>query len=274
MSVQLNNLTVSYRQHPALHHISGQFATGSLTAVIGPNGAGKSTLLKGIAGLLPVQGGGKSPNGLPTPALQVDALHQPMAYLPQHSELDHSFPITVHDCVMLGLWELTGAFGHATLAMRAQVDAALQTVGLQGFERRPMGTLSSGQLQRTLFARLLVQDARLILLDEPFNAVDSKTTAALLALVLQWHREGRTVVAVLHDDAQVRNFFPQTLLLARECIAWGPTAEVLTDTNLQRARAMAEAWDETAAICDIDGSLNGQSFDALLAQRLAESTRA
>jgi len=274
MSVQLNNLTVSYRQHPALHHISGRFTQGSLTAVIGPNGAGKSTLLKGIAGLLPVQGGSKGPDGLPAAALQIDALHQPMAYLPQHSELDHSFPITVHDCVMLGLWGLSGAFGRATPAMRTKVDAALQTVGLQGFERRPVGTLSSGQLQRTLFARLLVQDARLILLDEPFNAVDSKTTAALLALVLQWHREGRTVVAVLHDDAQVRSFFPQTLLLARECIAWGPTAAVLTEANLQRARAMAEAWDETAAVCDIDGSLNGQSFDALLAQRLTESTGA
>jgi zinc/manganese transport system ATP-binding protein len=133
--------------------------------------------------------------------------------------------------------------------MLARVDAALCAVGLEGFDRRPVGTLSSGQIQRALFARLLVQDAQLILLDEPFNAVDSKTTAALLALVLQWQREGRTVITVLHDDAQVRTYFPQTLLLARECIAWGPTAEVLTDANLQRARAMAEAWDETAALC-------------------------
>jgi len=87
--------------------------------------------------------------------------------------------------------------------MLARVDAALEAVGLQGFERRPVGTLSSGQLQRALFARLLVQDADLILLDEPFNAVDSKTTAGLLTLVQQWHRQGRTVIAVLHDDAQV-----------------------------------------------------------------------
>ena len=95
--------------------------------------------------------------------------------------------------------------------------------------------------------------------------------AALLALVLQWQREGRTVITVLHDDAQVRTYFPQTLLLARECIAWGPTAQVLTDANLQRARAMAEAWDETAAICDIDGTLNGLDFDALLEKNLAQS---
>ena len=257
--VTLRNLTVSYRQHPALHHISGSFAPGSLTAVIGPNGSGKSTLLKSLAGLLPLEPHSRVERA---PGLR-------LAYLPQQSELDHSFPLDVRDCVLMGLWAQTGAFGRATAAMLARVDAALEAVGLQGFERRPVGTLSSGQLQRALFARLLVQDADLILLDEPFNAVDSKTTAGLLTLVQQWHRQGRTVIAVLHDDAQVREHFPQTLLLARECIAWGVTAEVLTEANLQRARAMAEAWDETAAICDIDGEVNGLDFDTLLAQRLA-----
>jgi zinc/manganese transport system ATP-binding protein len=249
VSIQLHNLSVSYRQHPALHRISGRFAPGSLTAVIGPNGAGKSTLLKSIAGLLPVHSGGTDQRSHGTPALQRGAAHQRMAYLPQQSELEHSFPMTVRDCVLLGLWSRNGAFGRVSTAIQSQVDAALRTVGLQGFERRPVGSLSTGQLQRTLFARLLVQDAQLILLDEPFNAVDSTTTAALLALVLQWHGEGRTVIAVLHDDAQVREYFPQTLLLARECIAWGPTAQVLTDTHLQRARTMADAWDEAAVLC-------------------------
>jgi zinc/manganese transport system ATP-binding protein len=269
-AIALHNLAVSYRQHPALHHISGQFAPGSLTAVIGPNGAGKSTLLKSIAGLLPVAAS-STPHSAPSCALQITPAHPHMAYLPQQSELDRSFPMNVHDCVLLGLWSQTGAWGTTTPAMLASVHTALQAVGLQGFERRPVGTLSSGQLQRVLFARLMVQDAALILLDEPFSAVDSKTAAALLSLVLQWHAQGRTVVAVLHDEAQVRAHFPHTLLLARECIAWGTTAQVLTDTNLQRARAMAEAWDETAAICDIDGTLNGQDFDTLLAQRLAST---
>lgn len=258
-AITLHNLTVSYRRHPALHHVSGHFARGSLTAVIGPNGAGKSTLLKSLAGLLPAEPHGQITH---TPGLR-------LAYLPQHSELDRSFPLDVRDCVLMGLWAQTGAFGSATAAKLARVEAALEAVGLQGFEHRPVGTLSSGQLQRTLFARLLVQDADIILLDEPFNAVDSKTTAGLLTLVQQWHRQGRTVVAVLHDDAQVREHFPQTLLLARECIAWGATAEVLTESNLTRARNMAEAWDETAAICDIDGEVNGLDFDTLLARRLA-----
>jgi zinc/manganese transport system ATP-binding protein len=258
-AIRLHNLTVSYRGHPALHHVSGQFAPGSLTAVIGPNGAGKSTLLKSLAGLVPTDRHSRIER----------ALNVRLAYLPQHSELDRSFPLDVRDCVLMGLWTQTGAWGRVTAAMLARVDAALEAVGLQGFGRRPVGTLSSGQLQRTLFARLLVQDAQIILLDEPFNAVDSKTTANLLTLVHQWHRQGRTVVAVVHDDAQVRAHFPQTLLLARECMAWGPTAEVLTEANLTRARAMAEAWDETAALCDIDGQFNGQDFDSLLAQRLA-----
>lgn len=258
----LHNVTVSYRGHPALHHVSGHFAQGSLTAVIGPNGAGKSTLLKTLAGLIQP---GQQGHITRAKGLRV-------AYLPQHSELDRSFPLTVRDCVLMGLWEQTGAWGRATTPMLARVDAALDAVGLPGFETRPVGTLSSGQLQRSLFARLLVQDADIILLDEPFNAVDSKTTAGLLALVQQWHSQGRTVIAVLHDDAQVRAHFPQTLLLARECMAWGATAEVLTSANLARARNMAEAWDETAALCDIDGQVNGQDFDTLLARRLAASS--
>jgi zinc/manganese transport system ATP-binding protein len=103
-----------------------------------------------------------------------------------------------------------------------------------------------------LFARMLVQDADLILLDEPFNAMDSRTTAALLALIHQWHAQGRTVIAVLHDDAQVREHFPQTLMLARELVGWGDTAQVLTEPRLQRARALAEAWDDQAEICHTD----------------------
>ena len=257
-AITLENLTVSYRQHPALHPISGTFMRGSLTAVIGPNGAGKSTLLKSLAALVPID---RQSHVLCAPDLR-------LAYLPQHSELDRSFPLDVRDCVLLGLWAQTGAVGGATSAMLAQVNAALHTVGLQGFERRPVGTLSSGQLQRALFARLLVQDAHIILLDEPFNAVDSKTTAGLLNLVQQWHRQGRTVVAVLHDDALVQAHFPQCLLLARECMAWGATSQVLTEANLQRARAMAEAWDEAAALCDGKDGRKATAFEKRRAHRL------
>lgn len=240
--VTLDGLTVSYRRHPALHHISGHFAPGSLTAVVGPNGSGKSTLLKSIMGLLPLSGG----------RVAVSAPRARIAYLPQLAEIDRGFPIDVRDCVLLGCWPAEGAWGGVRGDRLARVDAALHAVGLEGFERRPIGSLSSGQLQRMLFARLLVQDAELILLDEPFNAMDSKTTSALLATIRQWHQRRRTVIAVLHDDAQVRQHFPRTLLLAREVVAWGPTAQVMTEANLARARSMAEAWDEDADICQVD----------------------
>jgi len=240
--VTLDNLTVSYRQHPALHHVSGQFAPGSLTAVIGPNGSGKSTLLKSIMALLPISGGKVT---VSTPRTRI-------AYLPQQADIDRSFPIDVCDCVLLGCWPTVGAWGGVNQALLARVTTALRTVGLEGFEHRPIGALSSGQFQRVLFARVLVQDADLILLDEPFNAMDSKTTAALLALVQQWHQQQRTVIAVLHDDVQVREHFPQTLLLAREVVAWGDTAKVLTEPHLRQARAWAEAWDDTAEICNTD----------------------
>lgn len=234
--ITLDNLTVSYRQHPALHHISGQFAQGSLTAVMGPNGSGKSTLLKAMAGLLPFEGsraGG---------ALTIAADKQHIAYLPQVNDIDRSFPMAVQDCVLLGCWRSVGALSRVSAHQLDQVEAALHTVGLEGFANRPVGSLSSGQWQRVMFARLLVQDAQLILLDEPFNAVDAKTTAALLALIAQWHAQGRTVIAVLHDERQVSEHFPQTLLLAREMVAWGNTANALTVANLKRARNMAEAW--------------------------------
>jgi zinc/manganese transport system ATP-binding protein len=253
--VSLHNLTVSYRQHPALHHISGNFAPGSLTAVVGPNGSGKSTLLKSIAGLLPIEGGRAGG------ALTVAPPRERIAYLPQVADIDRSFPIDVRDCALLGCWGATSAWGGVNRAMLERVDAALQAVGLEGFECRSIGSLSSGQLQRVMFARLLVQDAELILLDEPFNAIDSKTTSALLGLVRQWHQQQRTVIAVLHDDEMVRQHFPQTLLLARELVGWGATADVLTEPHLQRARAMAEAWDEAAGLCGID-SLAAQKVAA------------
>lgn len=240
--VIVDNLTVSYRGHPALHHISGNFERGSLTAVIGPNGSGKSTLLKAIVGLLRASGG----------QVRVATERPRIAYFPQQTDLDRSFPILVRDCVLLGCWSAVGAWGGIHAGVRDKVDAAIRTVGLEGFERRTIGSLSSGQFQRVLFARLMVQDADLILLDEPFTAMDTRTTETLLDIVAQWHRQGRTVVAVLHDDEQVRRHFPNAVMLARELVAWGPTSEVLNPSHLRRARSLAEAWDDQAEICQTD----------------------
>ena len=238
--LQFRDVTLGYDRHPAVHHLSGEVATGALLAVIGPNGAGKSTLFRGLVGILKPLSGAILTGGIDP---------KDIAYLPQTADIDRSFPISVFDFVGTGLWRRIGLFGGIGKGARQQIAQALTAVGLSGFENRGIGTLSGGQMQRMLFARVLLQDARLIVLDEPFNAIDAKTSSDLLALVRQWHAEGRTVLAALHDMDLVRLHFPETLLLARGKVAWGPTTDVLTDANLAEARRMCEAFDDSAATC-------------------------
>ena len=243
--IKFQNVTLGYDRHPAVHHLNLEVAKGALVAVIGPNGAGKSTLFRGLAGILKPLAGSISLGGLDS---------KDIAYLPQTADIDRSFPISVFDFVGTGLWRSVGFFGGMGRAARDKITEALAAVGLNGFENRSIGTLSGGQMQRMLFARALLQDARLIVLDEPFNAIDAKTSADLLALVRRWHGEGRTVLAALHDFDLVRAHFPETLLLARGVVAWGSTAQVLTAENLTEARRMCEAFDDTAAACAVDAA--------------------
>jgi zinc/manganese transport system ATP-binding protein len=233
--VTLHDVTVAYDRQPAVHHLTGRFRPASLTAVVGPNGAGKSTLLKTVVGLLrPVEGHiERRPAG-------------DIAYLPQQAEIERDFPISVIDTVLLGHWRRIGWRGGIGPAMRETALGAIAAVGLRGLGQRSVGSLSVGQFQRMMFARMMVQDAPLILLDEPFAAIDSSTTTDLLALVVRWHGEGRTVIAVLHDLAQVRTSFPETLLLAREGVAWGATDGVLTPGHLQRVRDLLDPWTAEA----------------------------
>jgi zinc/manganese transport system ATP-binding protein len=238
--IEFDDLTLGYDRHPAVHHLCGTIRRGALTAVVGPNGAGKSTLLKGIAGAIRPIGGTIRLAG-------VD--RRDIAYLPQLAEVDRSFPMSVFDFVAMGLWRKSGLFGGIGRHDAGHIERALDAVGLSGFELRPIGTLSGGQMQRTLFARLLVQDAAVILLDEPFNAIDARTIEDLLGLVARWHVEGRTVVAVLHDLDVVARCFDDALLIAREPVAWGATATVITPDNLARARHMIEAFDADAHVC-------------------------
>ncbi len=243
------DVTLGYYRHPAVHHLSGEVASGALLAVVGPNGAGKSTLFRGLVGIIKPLSGTISLEGLNV---------RDIAYLPQIAEIDRSFPISVFDFVGTGLWRVTGVFGGIGKGSRERIAQALGLVGLTGFENRGIGTLSGGQMQRMLFARVLLQDSRLIVLDEPFNAIDAKTTDDLLALCKRWHGEGRTVIAALHDMDLVRANFPETLLLAREEVAWGATADVLTADNLAEARRMCEAFDDSAAAC-ADGVRQSQA---------------
>ncbi|RWR05805.1 zinc ABC transporter ATP-binding protein AztA [Paenirhodobacter populi] len=233
--ISFKDLTLAYDRQPAVHHLTGQIARGALLALVGPNGAGKTTLMRAIAGDFPSAEG----------ELKVDTKR--IAWLPQQADVDRQFPIDVRAFVAMGLWARIGAFRDLGRKGRARVDEALAAVGLSGFGARPISALSGGQMQRVLFARLMLQDAELCLLDEPFAAVDARTTEDLMALLHQWRAEGRTVIAVLHDMDLVRRHFPEALLIAREKIAQGPTAEVLSEANLARAR-LALAPDDRAPL--------------------------
>ena len=237
--IHFHNLTLGYDRHPVIHHLHGEVAAGSLLAVIGPNGGGKSTLLKGILGQLAPLGG----------EIQLGVAREEIGYLPQQSRIDRQFPITVREVVAMGLWRHCGLFGRLAHSQRARVDAALERVGLENMAESRLEALSGGQLQRALFARLWLQESRLMLLDEPFSAIDSHTTEDLLGLLHEWQQEGRTVLAVLHDMTQVSRHFPESLLLAREVIAWGETSSVVCEENLSRARRLPLAPDPQAITC-------------------------
>lgn len=237
--IRLVNVTLCYQRHPAIHHLSSSFHPGELIALVGPNGAGKSTLLQGMMGLMPPTAG-HIERSLP--------LHE-IGYLAQYAQREESFPLTVQEMVAMGHWRQIGWRKPIAQSMWQQVYQAMASVGLTGFENRHLGSLSRGQFQRMLFARLVTQDPRLILLDEPFNAMDQRTTNDLLALITQWHQQGRTIIAALHDLEQVRRHFPQCLLISRKVIAQGETHQVLTPENLLSAQAMCESWDESAPAC-------------------------
>lgn len=211
--VELRGVTVRYGRRVALENVSGMFAPGSLTAVVGANGAGKSTLLGAIAGTIRLAGG-----------VIRHSSRQNLAYLPQRAAIDRDYPVTVAELIALGGWREFGAFRAPSRALLLRVADAAETMGLARHLQRRISALSVGEFQRALFARVIVQDAGLILLDEPLAGVDAQTMAVSLQQIERWHRQGRTVIAVLHDLDVVRARFPLTLVLARRCLAWGETA--------------------------------------------------
>ena len=225
--IAVRNLSLHYGERCAFEGVTGEFKSASLTAVIGPNGAGKSSLLKVLAGIVRPAGGEVICAAL--------ARHR-LAYLPQQDELNREFPITVAELVALGDWRNFGSIREPHPCLATKAHEALAAVGLLTVMDRQIAELSVGQFQRALFARLLLQDADVILLDEPFASLDESTTEDLLNFLQRWQLEGRTVVAVLHDLDQVRRYFPSTLLLARSPIAWGDTSLSLSAGNLALAQ--------------------------------------
>ena len=231
-AIELDGLTVAYDGGDILQGVSGRFPAGMLSAVVGPNGSGKTTLLKAIAGLLRPRAGTVRIAGM---------ARTDRAYLPQAAGFDRSFPISVREVVGMGLLPRVGTFGRVAADQAARIEATIAAVGLEAFADRRIGALSGGQMQRAMFARLALQDAPVILLDEPFSNIDAHTTMALMRMMEGWRAEGRIVVAVLHDLDLAHRHFGWSMLLAHESVACGPTAEVLTHDNLHRAQHLCDA---------------------------------
>jgi zinc/manganese transport system ATP-binding protein len=223
--ITLQNLTLSYERHPAIHHLDGHFELGSSTAVLGPNGAGKSTLLRALAHLHPIDEGFVH---------RIDLPLSQTAYLPQGLKLERDFPINVGQMVLQGFTNEKKFFSIGKNGEQSnRYEKALIATNLKSLEQKPIRTLSLGQLQRARWARLITQNAKLILLDEPFTGLDDKSTHDLLNLLTEWQIEGRTLIAAIHDENMAKKFFSHTLILCKEAIRWGKTSDIFQNQQLK-----------------------------------------
>ncbi len=225
----IRDLSVSYGDRPAIEAVTWTAAPG-LSAIVGPNGAGKTTLLRAILGLTPAQAGEVRILGRP-----LSAMRGTIGWLPQRAAVDWDFPASALDVVAMARAPRFRWFGPMPRREREAARAALAEVGMAEFADRQIGRLSGGQQQRVFLARALAQDAPLVLMDEPFAAVDAATEAAIVAVLRRLAAEGRSVVAVHHDLPTVADYFDHVLLLNRRVVAAGPVAEAFTAENIAAA---------------------------------------
>ena len=226
-------VTVTYANgHTALRDASFETPAGSITALVGVNGSGKSTLFKAVMGFVPLSAGQVQVLGLPVAQAMRQRL---MAYVPQSEEVDWNFPVLVQDVVMMGRYGHMGFMRLPRQADRAAVRQALERVDMSELAGRQIGELSGGQKKRVFLARALAQQARVILLDEPFTGVDVKTESAIIDLLRQLRDEGCVILVSTHNLGSVPEFCDRTALIQGTVLACGPTAEVFTRANLERA---------------------------------------
>ncbi len=228
-AIEVNDLTVAYREQPVLWDVDLTVPNGVLMAIVGPNGAGKTTMIKAILGLVKPAAGQVLVFGRPYAEQR-----KLVGYVPQRGSVDWDFPTSVLDVVMMGRYGALGWFRRPGARERALAITALEHVGMQDFADRQISQLSGGQQQRVFLARALVQDARIYIMDEPFQGVDAKTERAIVDVLQDLRARGRTVVAVHHALQTVPEYFDWVALLNVRRIAAGPVAEVFTDENLRR----------------------------------------
>lgn len=228
--MNIQNLTISYKQKVAIDNVSLQIASSKLTGIIGPNGAGKSTLLKGMMGLIPRENGQIILDGVP-----LSTWRKKIAYVPQRSEVDLTFPITVLDMVLLGTYPTLGLVKRPGKKEKQIALEALEQVEMTSFRKRQIGELSGGQLQRVFIARALAQHAEIFFLDEPFAGIDMTSEALIMKLLKKWRDSGKTIVVVHHDFHKVAAYFDEIILLNKKLIAHGLVEQTFTEDNIKKA---------------------------------------
>jgi manganese/iron transport system ATP-binding protein len=232
-SISVRDLTVAYPSGTvALKDASFDLGPGSICGLVGINGSGKSTLFKAIMGFLAPSAGEVRICGLTAREAQKRNL---VAYVPQAEEVDWNFPVLVDDVVMMGRYGRMGPLRVPSAEDRRKADAALERVGMSAYRDRQIGELSGGQRKRVFLARALAQQARIILLDEPFTGVDVKTETAIVDLLRELKTQGHLMLVSTHNLGSVPDFCDQVVLVLRAVIAAGPTATTFTQANLERA---------------------------------------
>lgn len=229
IALSVDDLTVAYHENPAIWDIDLDVPEGVLMGIVGPNGAGKSTLIKAVLNLIPRAAGAVSFYGRP-----YDEARSLVGYVPQRGSVDWDFPTSVLDVVTMGLYGKLGWFRRPGRRERELALFALEQVGLVDFVDRQISQLSGGQQQRAFLARALVQDAQIYFMDEPFAAVDAVTENAIVDILRELNKRGKTVLVVHHDLQTVAQYFDWVTLLNVEVIAAGPTAAVFTPENLRK----------------------------------------
>ena len=228
LAIEVEDLTVAYRETPVLWDVDLNVPTGVLMAIVGPNGAGKTTLIKVILRLVHPAAGRVSIYGQ-----SYAAQRRLVGYVPQRGSVDWDFPTSVLDVVMMGRYGALGWIRRPRSKERTLALEALEKVGMEAFAARQISQLSGGQQQRVFLARALVQDAQIYFMDEPFQGVDATTERAIVSLLQELRAAGKTLVVVHHDLQTVIDYFDWVTLLNVRRIASGPVKEVFTEKNLR-----------------------------------------
>ena len=229
-ALHVEDLTVTYGANPVLWDIDLDIPPGVMCAIVGPNGAGKSTLIKAALGLVRPVAGHVRFLGRP-----IGQMRGQIGYVPQRHSVDWDFPTTARDVVEMGLYRDLGWLRRPGKAEHARALAALAEVGMQDYADRQISQLSGGQQQRVFIARALVQDAPILILDEPMAGVDASTEAIIIALLKKLRDAGRTVIVVHHDLTTVQSYFDWLVMLNVRIIAQGPVAQTYSAENLRAA---------------------------------------